>query len=151
MRTPIRFKNIYNLVLQTGPPWISTGAEPGEFSEQRYSVCSSSSCLLALQLCVGLYLFHGFSGGFATLTFSGVGSLVPRPTPNLEDQGLHFVWPLSTDLSGIDGSTRSLRSRQQSFPGHWGAPLHDKAMVVLEENSIYYGTKTPKYPIFRGK
>jgi hypothetical protein len=43
----------------------------------------------------------------------------PRPTPNLEDQGLHSVWPLPFDLSGMGGATRSLRSRQHSSPGHW--------------------------------
>jgi hypothetical protein len=43
-----------------------------------------------------------------------VGLLARRSTPNLEDQGLHFIWPLPFDLSGIGGSTRSLRSRQHN-------------------------------------
>jgi hypothetical protein len=30
------------------------------------------------------------------------------------------------------------------------SPLLDK-VVVLEEDLIYFGMKTPKYPIFRGK
>jgi hypothetical protein len=63
----------------------------------------SFSSLLALQPSMGLGLFHGF----VTVDFSGVGSLAPRPTPNLEDQGLHFVWPIPFDLSGMGGPTRS--------------------------------------------
>jgi hypothetical protein len=77
----------------------------------------TSSYLLALQPCVGL----GFLHGFVTANFSVVGSLAPHPTPNLKDQGLHFFWPLHFDLSGMGGPTRSLRSRQHSSPGHWGA------------------------------
>jgi hypothetical protein len=37
-------------------------------------------------------LIHG--EGFVTINFSRVRSLAPCPIPNLEDQGLHFVWPL---------------------------------------------------------
>jgi hypothetical protein len=40
-----------------------------------------------MTLCVGL----GLSYGFVAVHFSGMGSLAPRPNPNLEDQGLHFV------------------------------------------------------------
>jgi hypothetical protein len=29
------------------------------------------------------------------------GVVAPRPTTNMEHQGLHFVWPLSFDLSGM--------------------------------------------------
>jgi hypothetical protein len=50
------------------------------------------------------------SGGFATIDFSGVGLLVSRPTHNPWDQGLHFIWPLPFDLSGMGDPTRSLRS-----------------------------------------
>jgi hypothetical protein len=60
-------------------------------------------------------------GGFVTVDISGVGLTAPRPAPNLEDQGLHFVWPLPFDLFGMGSSTRSLRSHQHSTPGHWGA------------------------------
>jgi hypothetical protein len=66
-------------------------------------------------------LLHRFSEGFVTINFSEVGSLAPRPTPYLEDQVLHFVWPLPFDLHGMGGPTRSLHSRQHSFPGRWGA------------------------------
>jgi hypothetical protein len=49
---------------------------------------------------------------FVRVNFSGVGSIASRSTPNLEN---HF------DLSGMGGSARSLRSRQHSSPGDWGA------------------------------
>jgi hypothetical protein len=69
-----------------------------------------SSSLLALQPCVSLDLHHGFVNS----NFFWVVSLAPCPNPNLEDQELHFVWPLPLHLSGVGGSTRSLRSRQHS-------------------------------------
>jgi hypothetical protein len=53
--------------------------------------------------------------------FSGMVSLAPRPTRNLENQGLHFVWTIIFDLSGICEITTSLRSSQHSSPGHWEA------------------------------
>jgi hypothetical protein len=62
----------------------------------------------------------GLLRGFVTVNVSGVGLFAPRSTPNQEDQGLHFLWPLPFDLSDMGGPTRSLRSRQYSFPGHWG-------------------------------
>jgi hypothetical protein len=40
----------------------------------------------------------GLLHGFVTVNFSVVGSLLQRPTPKLEDQGLHYVWPLPFDL-----------------------------------------------------
>jgi hypothetical protein len=46
---------------------------------------------------MGLGLLHEV---FVTVNFSGVGSLAPRPTPNMEDQGLYFVWTLHFNLSG---------------------------------------------------
>jgi hypothetical protein len=48
--------------------------------------CVFSSSLVALQPCVGLGLLHGF----VTVNIFRVGSLAPRPIPNLEDQGLHY-------------------------------------------------------------
>jgi hypothetical protein len=49
-------------------------------------------------------------------------------TPNMEDHGLLFVWPLLFDPSGMVGPTRRLRSRQHSFViGACKLPLHDKA------------------------
>jgi hypothetical protein len=53
------------------------------------------------------------SGSFVTVEFSGMG-LSLSPTPNLEDQKLHSVWPLPFDLSGMGGTTKSLCSRQHS-------------------------------------
>jgi hypothetical protein len=87
------------------------------FINEYNSSSSSSSSLLALQPCVGICLLHRF----VTIDFLGVGALDPRPTPNLKDQGLHFVWPISLDSSGMSGPTRNLRSRQRSSLGHWGA------------------------------
>jgi hypothetical protein len=46
------------------------------------------------------------SRGFVTVILSGVGSLVPRPTPNIEER--------DCISSGMGGSTRSLRSRQHT-------------------------------------
>jgi hypothetical protein len=72
------------------------------------------------------------SGSFVTIHFSKVEVLAPWSTPNLEDQGLHFVWPLPFDLSG-----KILRSCQHSPPRHWGRKLHlhNKA-VVREEDTV---------------
>jgi hypothetical protein len=39
------------------------------------------------------------SGVFVTVDFSGVALLAPRPTSNVGDQGLCFVWPVPFDLS----------------------------------------------------
>jgi hypothetical protein len=61
------------------------------------------------------------SGGFVTVIISGVMSLAPHPTRNLEDQALHFVWHLPFELSGKGGTTRSLHSSQHSSPGQWDA------------------------------
>jgi hypothetical protein len=88
-----------------------------KIEEIKNYIQNRSSSLLVLQPCLGLGLLRGF----VTVDFSGVGLLAPRPTPNLEDQGLHFVWSLPFDLSGMGGATRSLRSRQHTSPCHWGA------------------------------
>jgi hypothetical protein len=74
--------------------------------------------LLALQPCVGLCILHFF----VIVDFSGVGSLAPRPTPICKTR--------SYTSFGMGGTTRSLRSRQHSYPD-----LHDKA-VALEKT--YY-------------
>jgi hypothetical protein len=59
--------------------------------------------------------------------------LASRPTPNLEDQGILFVWLLTLDLSGLGGPTSSyatagiaLRVSGASKPHH-----HDKVGVSL--------------------
>jgi hypothetical protein len=49
------------------------------------------------------------------------GVVASHQTPNLEDQGLHFVWLQPFDLSGMGDPTRSLLSHQHSCPDHWGA------------------------------
>jgi hypothetical protein len=56
-----------------------------------------SSSLLVLQL----YVYLGTLHGSVTLNFSLMESLTPRPMPNMEDPGLHFVWPLPCDLSDM--------------------------------------------------
>lgn len=63
-----------------------------------------------------------------------MGTLSPGPSPNLEDKGL-LVWPVSFDLSGMDGLTRSLLTSQHNFQGYWAhrPPLHDKVVVLEEE------------------
>jgi hypothetical protein len=45
--------------------------------------------------------------------FSWMQSLAPHPTSDMEHQGLHLVWPLPFDLSG-------LWSCRHSSSGHWG-------------------------------
>jgi hypothetical protein len=92
---------------------------------------SSSYSLLTRQPCVGLGILHGF----ITLNFSGLGTVAARPTPNLDDQRLHFIWPLHFDLSDMGGCTRSLRSRLHSSPGH-RPPLHVQAAVLEEVFSL---------------
>jgi hypothetical protein len=55
--------------------------------------------------------------GFVTIYFSGMASLAPRPTPNLEDQELHFVRLLPFDLCGMGGCTSSLGSYYHNSSG----------------------------------
>jgi hypothetical protein len=79
---------------------------------------------------------------FITVNISGVGSLAPRITPNLEEQRLHFVLFLPFDLSGMGSSTKSLRTRPHSSPADWSAqkaPLHDKAVALEVEYRDYLG------------
>lgn len=49
--------------------------------------------LLLYWLCNPVWVLFT-STGFVTVDFSDVESLARRPTPKLEDQGLHFVLPL---------------------------------------------------------
>jgi hypothetical protein len=48
-----------------------------------------------------------------------VRPLIPRSNPNLEDQGLLFIWSPPFHLSGMGDPTRSLCSRQRGYQGHW--------------------------------
>jgi hypothetical protein len=132
------------ILLQVGPtsvfPFQSSLSEAGTISTFEVSVPRHSRrsypvptvilfyfyflSSLALQPCVSWpppWSYSIGSGGFVTVNSSGMGSLSPRPTPNMEDQRLHFVFSLPFDLSGMGGTIRSLRSRQHSSPGHWGA------------------------------
>jgi len=53
------------------------------------------------------------------LIFYGVGLLAPRPTPNLEDQGIPFRQGVVTlDLSGMGGPTSSICYCQHSSQDH---------------------------------
>jgi hypothetical protein len=81
--------------------------------------------LLTLPRSYILLLYRRYNlHGFVTVHCSGVGLIPPRLTPNLEDSGQPFLWPLLSDLSSMSGPTVSLRSRQHS------KPLHDKAVVL---------------------
>jgi hypothetical protein len=116
-----------------------------------FSVLNPSSSLLALQLCVGLCLLHGVhSVGFVTVKFSGIGLLAPRPTPNLEVQGLHFAWLLSltclawVTLPGAHAPT-SIAFR---VIGVHILPLHNKVLVAEEEHintQCYYSLFSELY------
>jgi hypothetical protein len=74
-----------------------------------------------LQLREGLGLLHRLWRFRNSRFFCGGGLFAPLQTPNLEDQRLHFVWNLPVDLSGMDGPTRSSRSRQHNPPDRRGA------------------------------
>jgi hypothetical protein len=71
--------------------------------------------LLALQPSASLVLWT-----INNSRFFWDGLLAPNPTPNLENQALHFIWPIHFDLSGTCGTTRSLCSRQHSSLAHLG-------------------------------
>jgi hypothetical protein len=66
------------------------------------------------------------SAGFVTLNFSVGGAIGPRLNP--QPGGLHFVWPLPLDLSGMGGPTRSLRSRQHSSTQRFIQTKYDKSL-----------------------
>jgi hypothetical protein len=113
--------------------------------EERCSVGWSS--LLVLQPCVGLGLLHDplpplGPRGFVTVDFVRGG--VVSPTPNLEDQGLHFVWPLPYDMSGLDGPTGAYAPASIALraTGVRRPPLHDKALVLEEARSRVYHPQT---------
>jgi hypothetical protein len=55
--------------------------------------------------------------------------LTPRQTPNLEDQGIHFVWVITLDLSGMGGPAGSIRYRQHSSQDHVNARYNSVALV----------------------
>jgi hypothetical protein len=77
---------------------------------------------------------------FRNSTFfrGGVVSLMS----NLQTGGqvLHFVWPLPFYLSGMNGSTRSLRSRQHSSPSHWGAQTSSPRQGYSPRGGLIYIT-----------
>lgn len=50
--------------------------------------------------------------------FPGMGLLTPRPTHNLEDQVLLFVYPLPCNLPGLVSPGRSLSPHLYSSQGH---------------------------------
>jgi hypothetical protein len=61
-----------------------------------------SSSLLVLQPCVVL-AYSMVLWRFHNSKFLWVEVISPMPNPHLEDQGLHFIWPLYFVLSGIGG------------------------------------------------
>jgi hypothetical protein len=101
-------------------------------SRGRYAIANKkyvTQCLLSVcHKPVCLSLLHSF----VTVNISGVGSLTPRPVPNLVDQELHFIWPLPSDLSGMGGPTSSLYA--QARVALWAtavckSPLHNGVVV----------------------
>jgi hypothetical protein len=79
----------------------------------------------------------GLLHGFITVNFLWLGSLAPNQNSNLKDHGLHFVWPLPYDLSGMGVllGAYAPASITLCVIGTRKAPLLVKA-VVLEEESI---------------
>jgi hypothetical protein len=78
------------------------------------------------------------SGRFVTVNFSGVGSLSARPTLNLEDLGLYFVWHKWVLPEAYAPASTTLQVTEASRP-----PLLDKVVVVLEEvTAIFLILKT---------
>jgi hypothetical protein len=87
--------------------------------------------------------------GFVKVKFSGVGSLAPCPTSNIEHQGLHFIWfyPLAclacVDLPGAYAPVNiALRVTGAS------KPLRDKAVVFEEAFSWLNGVISQKIELF---
>jgi hypothetical protein len=83
----------------------------------------------------------GLLNSFVTVNISRVEVVPPHPTPNLENQRLHFIWPLPFDLSGIGDPTGAYAPSNIAL---WviGAckPFHNK-VVVLEEDYGKYKSK----------
>jgi hypothetical protein len=97
----------------------------------------SPSNLLALQSSAGLGLLRGNLRllKFRNSNSSGVGSLAPRPTPNLENQGMQFVSFLSMTCqawTALPGAYALARIALW-VTGARKPPLHDKAAVLEEE------------------
>jgi hypothetical protein len=79
-----------------------------------YTALISTTSLLAV-----LAVLVSFMVSNSKIFRSGVVSHTSKP--NLEGQGLHFIWLLPFDLSGASYTTRSLCSHQHTSTGHWGA------------------------------
>jgi hypothetical protein len=91
------------------------------FSDQRYYLNVLFSILISYLLELQPYAGFGIFHGSIKVNFWGVRLLTSLSSPNMENQGLHFVWPRTFDLSGMGDPTRSFRSRWHSSPRLWGA------------------------------
>ena len=73
----------------------------------------------SLYPCFPIWCSGNSNFGFCNkFLFLGAGSAF-RPTPNLEDQGLFFVWLLTFDQPGMVRPARDLSPRRHSSRGHW--------------------------------
>jgi hypothetical protein len=60
--------------------------ELDQFTKHLLSIAFSSSSILALELCVGFGLLHGF------ISYFFWGKVIsPNSTPDLKDERLHFI------------------------------------------------------------
>jgi hypothetical protein len=76
-----------------------------------------------------------------------VGLLAPRQTPNLEGQGIPFVWVITLYLSDMGGPTSSIRYRQHSSWDHvtTQAPPLRQSRDTFGGHQLAYGTLNHKH------
>jgi hypothetical protein len=68
--------------------------------------------------------------------FLGAAVSSTPKTPNVVDQGLHFIWSLSFDLFGMGYPTKSVRPRQRnSRVTEERRPTNDKAVYLILRNT----------------
>jgi hypothetical protein len=87
-----------------------------------FSLLYSSSVRSSRNLSFLYHIFPFFSHLTSIIRFLEIRTLfyevrlLSRPTPNMEDQRLPFVWPLPSDLSSMCDPIRSFRPRYNSSP-----------------------------------
>jgi hypothetical protein len=77
------------------------------------------------------------ASSFPSFLFTGrVWSSATCPTPIMEDQGIHIVWPLHFDFSGMEGSTKNLWpiSIALQVTGAHSPTVHDNAVFLENQN-----------------
>jgi hypothetical protein len=122
----IRFNDISTRITLNSPFYFR---HTSQFGIHHHPTRQSSFSCQVLRLCVCLLLRHGFKA----VNVSVVGSLAPRATPSLEDQRLHFAWPLTFELSlapltlpaAYAPASKALRANVTLRP-----PLHYKPVVL---------------------